>query len=382
MQKSKYSHVIFHQYDPELPSQGGTDKCIRDLLKFAPPGEKILIIGVSAERRLNRIISIAREPGPSIDFLPVSRVSPANQVRILPHSIRMAFGFIRAMITHNITAEVVHIHRMEPGLLIGMLRPKRVLYFVHTNIDHALSRKSDSFWRHLRGAYRLLEKRVLNRVSMLLVFNKQTAQRYAIVHPSVERMRTWYDESVFYPSTCATRSSRGVKTVLWVGRIEAPKDPLLAVEVFAALSSMTSDNWEMKILGDGTLRPQVQKMAKEADNVPITFLGSVRRETVANHMRSADVLLMTSHFEGSPTVLYEAMGSGLPVVAPKDADPDGAIRPEVNGQVLPSRDPKLLAAGIVNASSLSREMVVKSAYERRASTTLHQVWKWAKSDLV
>ena len=59
---------------------------------------------------------------------------------------------------------------------------------------------------------------------------------------------------------------------------------------------------------------------------------------------SADLLVMTSKFEGSPNAIGEAMSYGLPVVTldfeagPRDLF--GGFDPE---QIVPSRDPELIA---------------------------------------
>lgn len=375
MQRRDYTRVIIHQFDPEVPSPGGTDTCIRDMLKFIPRGERVLVIGVSESRPLNRIVQIETFPT-GFDFLPVSRATSRKQARIAPHSIRLLAGLTRALVTHRLRATVLQIHRLEPGLLVGLFKPKRTNYFVHTNVRQALSSNSDSFWRKAPGLYRRLEKLVLSRSDLLVVFNQITADVYAARGENVERMRTWYNETIFYPRHLAELDDVEHPTLLWVGRIEAPKDPHLAIETFRSLREQTGEKWRMSILGHGTLRAQMQERVRQLGiEDAVTFHGAVSREAVGEHMRHADVLLMTSHFEGSPRVLYESMGCGLPVVATSEGDPDAVIINGTNGFVIEERNPEEFGKAIETAAGLRRDYVARSVSERQASSVLRRLWQ-------
>lgn len=374
MKPRQYSRIIIHQFDPEAPSPGGTDTCIRDMLKFIPEGERVLVIGVSQNRRLNRTVKIATFPTP-FDFLPVSRVTPRKQARVLPHSLRVLVGLIRALLTHRLRGQVVQIHRLEPGLLAGWMRPQRVIYFVHTNIKQALSSHSDSFWRRWPGLYRRLEARVLSVSDLLVVFNEITAQSYIARGENVERMRTWYNESIYYPIESGTLDTLNRRTLVWVGRIEAPKDPLFAVEVFRAIYVQSGGVWKMSVVGHGTMRAQMEQRVHDLGlEDAVSFHGAVSREEVGEQMRDSDVLLMTSHFEGSPRVLYESMGSGVPVVATWEADPDRVVVEGSSGFVLNQRDPEAFASAIAEASRLRRADVLRSVSSRQASSVLARLW--------
>lgn len=99
--------------------------------------------------------------------------------------------------------------------------------------------------------------------------------------------------------------------VLGVGRLSPQKDPLRFVESIAELAKAVhvSAVW----IGEGEMRAQAQELATTLD-APIRFPG--RRDDVVDWMRSADVLLMTSGWEGLPLVALEALASELTVIAP------------------------------------------------------------------
>jgi glycosyltransferase involved in cell wall biosynthesis len=81
----------------------------------------------------------------------------------------------------------------------------------------------------------------------------------------------------------------------------------------------------------------------------------------------ADVLLLPSISEGSATVCYEALASGLPVVTTANAG--SVVRDGVDGFVVPIRDPAALADRI---SLLSRDRQRLEEMSRQATQTAEQ----------
>jgi glycosyltransferase involved in cell wall biosynthesis len=131
----------------------------------------------------------------------------------------------------------------------------------------------------------------------------------------------------------------GVCNILWAGRLEAQKDPELALQTLKTLNIPA----HLTMLGDGSLRRCVER--------DITRLGLADRVTLTGAvpaidpwLASADLLLLTSRYEGQPAVVGEALARGVPVVATDCAAmlKDMITRPEA-GAVVTSRDPRVLA---------------------------------------
>ena len=92
--------------------------------------------------------------------------------------------------------------------------------------------------------------------------------------------------------------------ILWIGRLERQKDPLLALEVMAAAKGM-----RLTMLGEGRMRRAVEQR--------IQALGLQDRVTLQGHaeaiepfLAAADALLITSRYEGGPAVAVEALAHG------------------------------------------------------------------------
>jgi glycosyltransferase involved in cell wall biosynthesis len=134
------------------------------------------------------------------------------------------------------------------------------------------------------------------------------------------------------------------KLILCIGRLCSQKDFSTALRAFALVECTA--NTRMRILGEGPMRCQLEAEAVRlgiADRVEMP--GYVT--AVAPSLAQADLLLMTSRYEGYPAVLIEAIAAGLPIVT---TDCSLAIREivasEELGNVVMSRDPSDIARAI------------------------------------
>ena len=90
-------------------------------------------------------------------------------------------------------------------------------------------------------------------------------------------------------------------------------------------------------------------LAKEAvamlhdDNVELLELKGCSREEVTLLMCATDALLMTSHTEGSPQVIKEAMACGCPIVSVEVGDVKERMKDVEGCFVAETREPKELA---------------------------------------
>jgi glycosyltransferase involved in cell wall biosynthesis len=99
------------------------------------------------------------------------------------------------------------------------------------------------------------------------------------------------------------------------------------------------------LAGDGPLRAQLEAQARElgiADRC--VFLG--HRSDVPDLLAAADLLVLSSLYEGLPVSVLEAMAAQRPVVATAIGGTDEAITHEAGGLLVPPRDVTALASAI------------------------------------
>jgi glycosyltransferase involved in cell wall biosynthesis len=73
----------------------------------------------------------------------------------------------------------------------------------------------------------------------------------------------------------------------------------------------------------------------------LEFLGRIPRSNIREEFRRADIFVLPSLSEGSATVIYEALASGVPVVTTPAAG--SVVRHGVDGFIVPERNPEALA---------------------------------------
>jgi glycosyltransferase involved in cell wall biosynthesis len=98
------------------------------------------------------------------------------------------------------------------------------------------------------------------------------------------------------------------KNILWVGRFEDEKDPLLALRVLKEVLETMPDT-RLIMLGAGSMKEELESAAH---GLPVRFPGW---QDAAEYLADADVVLSTSRAESFGASIVEALAVGVPVVA-------------------------------------------------------------------
>ena len=129
------------------------------------------------------------------------------------------------------------------------------------------------------------------------------------------------------------------KVLLAVGRLSREKGHADLIESIALLLKARPDlKFKLLIVGEGPEQANLARAVTEQNlGSHVVFVGHV--SDVAPFYALADVLALSSHSEGSPNVLLEAMAAGVPVVANSVGGVPEIATSEVNALLVPSRDP-------------------------------------------
>lgn len=131
------------------------------------------------------------------------------------------------------------------------------------------------------------------------------------------------------------------RVILAVGRLEPQKDPLCALEAFAHVVTQFPTA-RLLLAGNGSLLPQLEEVARRKGLTrQVVFAGF--RSDVAALYQMAEIVVLTSLYEGMPLVTIEAGAAGKPVVA---TAVDGTVEVVEHGRtgwLVPPRDPAAVA---------------------------------------
>ena len=185
------------------------------------------------------------------------------------------------------------------------------------------------------------------------------------------------DEDMRIAARPRTAAPHAPLALLTVARLEPQKDPALALALAAALRAR-GQAARLVLLGGGPMRARIER--------DIARLGLAGHVDLAGYVADpapfyaqADMLLMTSRFEGVPAVIGEALAHGLSFVA-TDCSPWltalAADHPAL-GTVVADRDPATLADAIASRA----RMPWPSAAEIEAGIGRHRIGAAARAYL-
>jgi len=114
-----------------------------------------------------------------------------------------------------------------------------------------------------------------------------------------------------------TRGDRSLLNIIYVGRLIDEQKKFTRVMRLVKVLRSFEIKFRLTIVGDGHLLNDLIDLASCSSTTPpdIFFTGAVPHEHAVERISTADILILTSDFEGSPLVVMEAMAVGtVPVV--------------------------------------------------------------------
>jgi glycosyltransferase involved in cell wall biosynthesis len=129
--------------------------------------------------------------------------------------------------------------------------------------------------------------------------------------------------------------------IVWSGLHAGRKAlPLLLHALVAVGNSFAAQPYTLTILGSGSETRTWQELAHRLGlGASITWTGQLSHEDAMAEMAKAHVFVLTSVQEGTPTVVMEALASGLPVIC-HDACGMALAVTDTCGIKIPMRDPR------------------------------------------
>jgi rhamnosyl/mannosyltransferase len=207
---------------------------------------------------------------------------------------------------------LIHLHvaqAFSPEIVYLVSRLKGIPYIAHIHLDVDPS-GSLGF---LLGTYKkVFLKRVLKSAAKVICLSeaqkKLIASSYALPLKSIVVIPNGVAEKYFIGKK--TREN-AVPHLLFVGRLTVQKNISLLIE---AVLCMHTDVF-LDIVGEGELRENIETLIRKHELQNVNMHGKKTGKELIELYRSADVFVLPSLKEGSSLAMFEALASGLPVVA-------------------------------------------------------------------
>ena len=136
----------------------------------------------------------------------------------------------------------------------------------------------------------------------------------------------------FHSPTTRVRKPGERLKIIWVGRINQEKRPLLFLTAIKNLVTYFPDSLEVSMYGEGNISKEVQKFIDTHQLKQVSFKGAVSQAEILEAMERSQVFVSSSYdFDNQPMVLLEALASGLAIVL---SDPDLAEITEPAGTLV------------------------------------------------
>jgi colanic acid/amylovoran biosynthesis glycosyltransferase len=267
------------------------------------------------------------------------RAKPSRWLQVLPFLVAETFQ-LRRLIRRS-QPDVVHLHWVVPQGVAALLVARSVPWVVTTL-------GGDVYALNGRAA-RALKRWVFRRARAVTTMNADMRER--VVALGADDSTTYVQSLGADINSIRQLARAGEKRVpgriLFVGRLVEKKGVSVLLDAVRLLPHDVP--WTLEVVGDGPLGDELRA---QAAGLPVTFSGAASREELANAYARSSVMVVPSvpaesgDQDGLPTVLLEAMGSGVAVVASDLPGLNEAVVDGETGLLVPPGDPDSLAKAL------------------------------------
>ena len=346
--------IIAEVYLPKI--DGVVIRTLNLIRQLQAQGDDVLVFCPQVEGERNSPVPVVEFPGFAFPMYPEYQVGRPDQ-RLIDE-------------LQKFEPDVVHfINPFAFGfqcydLLATAGLPLPTLFSFHTYYAEFVKRYG--VLRPLSGLLWWLTKRYHNRANMNLTVSDIT--RIDLSERGFDRVRLWQpavDSTLFHPDqTCADMRSRlrgeheRKHLLLTVSRLAPEKNVEFLRDVLQRVP-----NAQLAVVGDGPHRASLEKYFKD---LPVTFVGYLKGQQLAQAYASADAFVYASETETMGNVILEAMACGLPIVAPRAGGIPSLVEQDESAL--------LFTPGDADAAASDTQRVLTDEGLRRKLTQNARVW--------
>jgi len=155
------------------------------------------------------------------------------------------------------------------------------------------------------------------------------------------------------------------RRLVCVGRICEQKGQLLLIQAAAKVRDI-GERFELVLVGDGDMRPEVEALIQQHDlGDMVTITGWASGAEVQDELIGARALVLPSFAEGLPVVIMEALALGRPVLSTYVAGIPELVEPDASGWLVPPGSVDALVQAMLAVLRASPERLEELGREGR-----------------
>jgi GalNAc-alpha-(1->4)-GalNAc-alpha-(1->3)-diNAcBac-PP-undecaprenol alpha-1,4-N-acetyl-D-galactosaminyltransferase len=319
------------------------------------------LAGGGAEKILTILAGGLAERGHEVTILTVYKVKDFYSV---PEKVRRIYADSQAAsdckwysIPHQIKRQQAlkdSILETSPEIVISFmeLTSIRVLSALSdTGIPVLASEHTDPRYYHISTRWEMLRRFWYPKAANVVMLTDET------LNWARKQWPRWHASAIpnpVLPPTFSTQTDRpnwfGMRNLIAMGRLVGIKGYDMLLRAFELIADKFPD-WNLTILGEGDSRPDLESSINVAGLKGRVYLPGTFNPP-HDILRQADILVMSSRFEGFPNAICEGMSCGLPVVSfDCPSGPRAIIRNGIDGILVPPEDVNGLAGALSDLMS-------------------------------
>ena len=221
----------------------------------------------------------------------------------------------------NKSNSIIHCQRADYMLPFILFRRKaKLICTLHGMRDFGFAFKKGRF---LGIIYSAISALCLKKADQVIVVDQNSYNAYLKKYPWLGKklnvISTGIDLEVLKPLNKAElrgkyKLSPEDKVIIFIGRLEIEKNVDFLIQACSGLSEKIKEV-KLLIIGNGSKLRELKELAASLSTDSVIFLGEIENIRIPELINTADVLALCSTYEGSPTVIKEALACNIPVVS-------------------------------------------------------------------
>ena len=282
-------------------------------------------------------------------------------------------GFLQSVLKNIYTYQALK--KFKPDLIISFLTNEMVISGLCVKCPQIYSLRNDPN-NDMNSFFRRNVRNILYRKANAIVFQTEGARKYfiddiqrkgvIIENPITEGLPFWSEQ-------------RHEKKIITACRLEKQKNVSMLIKAFA-LFVLNHQEYRLVVCGKGSLLNELEALCQRLDiRDKVEFMGF--RTDVHELMKTAEMFVISSNYEGLSNSMLEALAIGIPTIS-TDSPPGGAaqfIDNGTNGILVPVGEVGELAKAMITIAENRniRNKLSKNAKTIRDELSIEKVYiKW------